>query len=65
MVVFNTYEVVPLREMGDNYEECEPRDADLWGLFGFDGDDAYAIGDFSNQSDAEFIKVAIENSIQR
>jgi hypothetical protein len=59
-VQFKSYEVVPLRNFGEHCEQCEPRNAEFWGLYGIDENDmAYAIGDFANKSDAEFIKGAI------
>ena len=58
---FISYEIVPLRELGEHCEQCEPRHAEFWGLYGIDSDDnAYAIGDFKHKSDAEFIKSGIE-----
>ena len=60
---FISYEIVPLRDSGETAEQCEERNADFWGLFGIDKDkDAYAIGDFSSKSDAEFIRDAINAS---
>ena len=60
---FISYEIVPLRNSGESAEQCEERNADFWGLFGIDKDEnAYAIGDFSSKSDAEFIKGAINAS---
>lgn len=57
---FRTYEVVPLRDLGEHCEQCEPHQAEFWGLYGIDErDDAYAIGDFKSKADAEFIKSAI------
>lgn len=57
---FKTYEVVPLRDFGEHCKQCEPHQAEFWGLYGIDEDDnAYAVGDFANKSDAEFIKDAI------
>lgn len=57
---FRSYEVVPLKDLGEHCEQCEPRHAEFWGLYGIDEHGcAYAIGDFSNKSDAEFIKAAI------
>ncbi len=58
---FEKYVVVPLKDLGETTQECEERNADFWGLFGisYEGD-AYAIGDFSEKSDAELIKGAIE-----
>lgn len=56
---FETYDVVPLRGH-DNPETCEELDADFWGLYGIDKDgNAFAVGDFSSKSDAEFIRDAI------
>jgi len=44
---------------------CAERNAEFWGLFGIDKDEnAYAIGDFSKKSDAEFIRDAIQASPQ-
>ncbi len=57
---FKTYEVHPLRDLGEHCEQCEPHLAEFWGLFGIDEyDNAYAIGDFKSKADAEFIKAAI------
>lgn len=57
---FISYEIVPLRELGEHCEQCEPRHAEYWGLYGIDElGDAYSIGDFSYKSDAELIKAAI------
>jgi len=59
---FKSYEVVPLRDE-TNPVQCEERNAQFWGLFGIDNDDnAFAIGDFSDRSSAEFIKDAIQAS---
>jgi len=61
-VKFDKYKVVPLRDHS-NPVQCKERNAQFWGLFGIDEkDDAYAVGDFSSRSDAEFIKDAIEAS---
>ena len=58
---FVSYEIVPLRDLGEHCEQVEPRHAEFWGLYGIDADgNAYAIGDFKNHSDAEFIKAGIE-----
>ena len=58
---FTRYGIVPLKNLGEHCEQCDDRHAEFWGLFGFDNqDNAYAIGDFNNKSDAEFIKAAIE-----
>lgn len=59
---FDSYEVVPLQDLGEHVEQCEERHADLWGLYGVSKGDAYAIGDFSTKSDAQFIKDALEAS---
>lgn len=60
---FNSFKVVPLQDLGECVEQCEERNADLWGLYGIDAnDDAYAIGDFSTKHDAEFIKDALQAS---
>ncbi len=60
---FNSYEVVPLQDLGEHVEQCEERHADVWGLYGIDSHgDAYAIGDFSTKSDAQFIKDALDAS---
>ena len=57
---FNSYEIVPLQDLGEHVEQCEERQADLWGLYGIDPKgDAYAIGDFSTRSDAQFIRDAL------
>jgi len=62
-VTFESYVIRPMRDLGESCEECKPRHADFWGLFGIDSDDnAYAIGDFSDKSDAEFIRDAIHAS---
>ena len=59
---FQKYKVVPLRDH-INPVQCQERNAMYWGLYGIDkADDAYAIGDFSSKTDAEFIKDAIEAS---
>lgn len=58
--MFKSYEVVPLRGLGEHCKQCKPADADFWGLYGIDeNEDAFAIGDFSTKSDAEFIKDAL------
>lgn len=56
---FESYEIVPL--CGHNSPaECKERQAEFWGLFGIDKEgDAYAVGDFSRKSDAEFIRDAL------
>jgi hypothetical protein len=59
---FDSYEVVPLRDLGEHCESCKPHEAEFWGLFGHTEDAVYAIGDFANKSDAEFIKDAIASS---
>lgn len=59
---FDTYEVVPLRDLGEHCEQCEPHLAEFWGLYGISDGQAYAVGDFANKSDAEFIKAAIQGS---
>ena len=60
---FISYEIVPLRDSGETAEQCEERNADFWGLYGIDKDEnAFAIGDFSSKSDAEFIRDAINAS---
>jgi hypothetical protein len=52
-----------MRDTGDSCEEVAPGKADFWGLFGVDTEgNAYAIGDFSEKSDAEFIRDAIQAS---
>ena len=59
---FEKYEVVPLKNHS-NPEQCEERNAQFWGLYGIDkNDDAYAVGDFSSKTDAEFIRSAIQAS---
>lgn len=58
---FDKYEVVPLRDHTQPVQ-CEERNAQFWGLYGIDKDDAYAIGDFSSKADAEFIRDAIQAS---
>jgi hypothetical protein len=56
-VTFQSFKVLPMRDLGEHCEECEPRHADFWGLYGIEeSGDAYAIGDFSTKSDAEFIR---------
>ncbi len=60
---FESYFVVPLRDLGEHCEECDAEHADFWGLYGVDDSNrAYAIGDFSTKSDAEFISEAIQAS---
>lgn len=60
---FERYEVVPLRDHA-HPTQCAERNAQFWGLFGIDKmNDAYAIGDFSSRTDAEFIKGALEASV--
>ena len=57
---FNSYEIVPLLDLGEHVEQCEERHAHLWGLYGIDPlGDAYAIGDFSTKNDAQFIRDAL------
>jgi hypothetical protein len=52
-----------MRDAGESAEECRPSQADFWGLFGVDeNENRYAIGDFSEKSDAEFIRDAIHAS---
>lgn len=58
---FEAYDVVPLRDHA-NPVQCKERNAQFWGLYGVIGTDAYAIGDFSSRTDAEFIKDAIQAS---
>ena len=59
---FESYKIVPLRDHS-NPAQCEERNAQFWGLYGVDSnDDAYAIGDFSEKTDAEFIRDAIQAS---
>jgi hypothetical protein len=61
-VKFEKYEVIPLKDHA-NPVQCETRNAQFWGLYGIDkNDDAYAVGDFSSKTDAEFIKDAIQAS---
>ena len=58
---FQSYIVMPMRDLGEHCEQCPPQNADFWGLYGIGEDDhAYAIGDFSTKSGAEFIKDALE-----
>ena len=60
---FDSFEVVALKDFDEHVEQCEEREADLWGLYGIDAQgDAYAIGDFSTKSDAEFIRDALKAS---
>lgn len=60
---FVDYEVVPLKDLGEHAEQCEPRHAEFWGLYGISEDgNAYAVGDFKHYSDAEFIRAAIQGS---
>jgi hypothetical protein len=61
-VKFTSYAVVPLRDLGEHCESCKPHEAEFWGLFGETDTEVYAIGDFANKSDAEFIKDALEAS---
>ena len=62
-MTFLSYRILPMQDLGEHCEECMPRHADFWGLYGIDkNDDAYAIGDFSTKSDAEFIRDAINTS---
>lgn len=59
---FEKYEVVPLKDHA-NPEQCEERHAQFWGLYGINkDDDAYAVGDFSSKTAAEFIRDALEAS---
>lgn len=59
---FLKYKIVPMSGTSDP-KQCEERNAEFWGLYGIDANDyAYAIGDFSVKSDAQFIKDAIEAS---
>lgn len=59
---FEKYEVVPLKDHA-NPVQCNSRNAQFWGLYGIDkNNDAYAVGDFSSKTDAEFIKGAIQAS---
>ncbi len=59
-MAFKSYVTRPMRDLGEHCEECMPRHADFWGLYGIDAnDDAYAIGDFSTKSSAEFIRDAL------
>jgi hypothetical protein len=61
-VKFEKYEVVPLRDH-TNPVQTEERNAQFWGLYGIDeANDAYAVGDFSSKTDAEFIRDAIQAS---
>jgi len=58
-VKFERYEVVPLKNQKTPVE-CAKRNAEFYGLFGIDKDnDAYAIGDFSDEAGAEFIRDAL------
>jgi len=57
---FREYVIAPLRNFGEHCKQCEPHQAEFWGLYGIDEDNnAYAIGDFANESDAEFIRGAL------
>ena len=59
---FEDYKVVPLKDHA-NPVECAERNAQFWGLYGVDDKgDAYAVGDFSSKTDAEFIRDAIQAS---
>ena len=59
-MTFKSYVILPMQDLGEHCEETAAHHADFWGLYGVDAnDDAYAIGDFSNKSDAEFIRDAI------
>ena len=61
---FQSYFVTAMQDLGKHSVECEPKDADFWGLYGvgLDCGHAYAIGDFSTKTEAMFIKDAIEAS---
>ena len=60
---FQSYLVVPMRDLGEHCEPCPPQNADFWGLYGVGEDEcAYAIGDFSTQNEVEFIRGALETS---
>lgn len=59
---FEKYDVVPLKDHA-NPVQCEERNAQFWGLYGVDAaGDSYAIGDFSDKTNAEFIRDAIQAS---
>lgn len=61
---FENFVLVPMRN-NSSPTVCAERNAEFWGLFGIDKDEnAYAIGDFSKKSDAEFIRDAIQASPQ-
>jgi len=58
-VQFVSYVIVPLRNQTQPVE-CAERNATFWGLYGIDFcEDAYAIGDFTEKTDAEFIRDAL------
>lgn len=62
-MTFLSYKILPMQDFGERTEETTPGRADFWSLYGIDkNDDAYAIGDFSNKKDAEFIRDAINAS---
>jgi hypothetical protein len=61
MKVYDNYEISPCRryEEPDSpgkyyFEVCEPKEADVWTLYGhIDGEGVQAIGDFANRKAAE------------
>ena len=60
---FKSYFVTAMKDYGEHCEQCLPKDADFWGLYGVGDDEhAYAVGDFSTKGEAEFIKGALEAS---
>lgn len=59
---FESYDVRPVRDLGDECEVCEPEFADFWSLYGQLPNKQYVcIGDFSTKEGAEFVKAAIES----
>lgn len=62
-MTFESYEILPMQDLGEHCEETKAHRADFWGLYGIDSEgNAYAIGDFSTKEDAEFIRNAISVS---
>lgn len=60
---FVSLEVVPLREEGDEYQECEPHEAEFYSLFGEDEHGLmWCIGDFDTLGYAETIRDALRAS---
>lgn len=61
---FVSYDIAPVRDLGETAETCEPHEADYWSLYGVDEEGfAHAIGDFSTHADATFIRDAIQASV--